>query len=266
MAPFQCRACPQAFPHREILDEHETNTGHYRNRYPCLMCPAAFFTQDEAEDHMDVFGHFEYKCESCGIHFRESGHLKMVRITLLGHSDRTVLLTTIWHLESNVHKPLIHQCPFCPEMFGTPSAVAHHLESNCCPIATWEDVEHLHGILRSIDKEGVFTLPKPVNRPLPRYVSHNDFHKCLICDRVFKRENGLMAHLQSPVHRPIIYRCIHDREHCDKKGFVTLAAFYNHLESGACGRLDFEFVEEFHNILADAAMVQRPLYFADLAV
>ncbi|CAI7620000.1 unnamed protein product [Penicillium bialowiezense] len=244
---LQCRGCPETFPNREALEVHETSTGHYRNRYPCLMCPMAFFTQEEAELHMEVFGHYEYKCKACGIHFRERPHLQM-------------------HLDSNVHKPLIHQCPFCPETFATPSAVAHHLESNCCPVATWEDVDHLHGVLRAIDTEGLFTLPMPERLTPPRFIARDDFFKCLVCDRVFKRENGLLAHLNSPVHRPPIYRCIHDPELCEKKGFVTLAAFYNHLESGACGRLDFEFVEEFHNILKDAALARRPICFADLAV
>ncbi|CAG8357470.1 unnamed protein product [Penicillium salamii] len=245
---FCCRACPQVFATSALRDGHESDTGHYRFRFPCLMCDQVFETREESAQHMDSLMHYEHKCDECGEHFEEKAHLTM-------------------HQNSPVHRPLVHKCAFCPSVFGTPSAVVHHLESNCCEVAVWQDIDHLFKVMKSIDKENLFTIAatEPDAKVSLNYTIHGEFYHCPHCTSRFKKEVGVIAHLKSPVHRKRLYHCLNNTQRCGKT-FLTLASLWNHLESGSCGYLLFDAVEELHAIIKDAATHHRPLYFEDLAL
>lgn len=170
-------------------------------------------------------------------------------------------------MNSNVHRPVKHQCPFCDCNFATPSAVVHHLESKCCRAAVWMNLGKLHDIILNLDPQNLLTIPvaDPEDYPVIVDQASGDGHKCGICSRVFGKAAGLKAHLKSPVHRVPIYHCVNSPEQCDKQ-FVTLAALWNHLESEACGIMWFEDLEVFHENIKSAVLSRRIITPFDVQV
>ncbi|KAH8747635.1 zinc finger protein, partial [Diaporthe sp. PMI_573] len=65
--------------------------------------------------------------------------------------------------------------------------------------------------------------------------------ECFLCGRHFERLDSLNQHLQSPKHQQELYHCPYRR--CGKK-FKFLAAAVSHWESGSCGFMSFETVQE----------------------
>ncbi|CAG8103787.1 unnamed protein product [Penicillium olsonii] len=246
--PLKCRACEAVFPTEDLRARHETETEHFRYRFPCFMCPRVFESHEDAAAHMDATGHFQFRCKKCGEHFEKKEALVM-------------------HLRSPVHRALVHKCQYCPSVFGTPSAVIHHVESNCCENATGFNVESIYQIMKNLDKEEVFTIPvvQPSGNTNIEFKMIGKWFHCTHCPARFKREIGLVAHLQSPVHRPRQYHCFNAPNRCGKT-FLTLASLFNHLESESCGIYNFDDVEEVYGIIKKAVADNRRLSFVDLAV
>jgi hypothetical protein len=178
------------------------------------------------------------------------------------------MLTITQHEKSNVHRPHHHECPFCFDGFATPSAVAHHLESTCCTVATWLNIASLHGIIKGIDPLSLITIAGAkleINKDPPIIRFNGIRFSCHRCDRTFIRQAGLEAHLSSPIHQQPIYHCLNLPENCDKT-FVSLAALWNHIESESCGVMFFEDLEHVHNQLKRAILGQHIISPASLAV
>lgn len=67
---------------------------------------------------------------------------------------------------------------------------------------------------------------------------------------------ALNQHANSPVHQQSIYHCPNEARKCGKQ-FVSLAGFFNHLESEACGFIRFEKVQEAQRSLTDVMSGRR---------
>lgn len=78
--------------------------------------------------------------------------------------------------------------------------------------------------------------------------------ECYICHRIFGKMQGLNAHLNSPVHKGKVYHCP-NRGKCMQQ-FVSLAAFFAHLESEKCGLMRFEKVQQqVENVLQRGKLI-----------
>jgi hypothetical protein len=64
-----------------------------------------------------------------------------------------------------------------------------------------------------------------------------DSYGCYLCGNVYTTPPELNTHINSGPHRQRIYHCSNNRWSTE---FVSLGAFFNHLESDTCGFIRFE--------------------------
>lgn len=124
--------------------------------------------------------------------------------------------------------------------------MSHHLETGSCPKTQGVNRESIFNALRERDPNGLIT-----NNLLewhedaswsPNSAYNDNRYECYICHREFGSMRGLKQHLDSPVHKQEIYHCP-NKIQCGSQ-FKTLAAMFNHLESGSCGFMKFSAVQK----------------------
>lgn len=69
---------------------------------------------------------------------------------------------------------------------------------------------------------------------------NGDAWECYLCHREFNSRQSLTQHLNSSVHKQLVYHCPNFR--CGKES-STLAGLFNHLESESCNYMRFQAVQ-----------------------
>lgn len=141
-------------------------------------------------------------------------------------------------------------CPFCQVSYTTAGGLSHHLERGACPRAPRLNRESIFRLVRQRDPSGIISNKQIgwVDEVTVEYSvtdrAYNGYGwECYLCHRIFNLRQGLTAHINSPVHKEILYHCPNTRGTCGKQ-FTTLAAMFNHLESETCSFMRFEKVQE----------------------
>lgn len=137
------------------------------------------------------------------------------------------------------------ECPFCTKDYTCASGLSHHLETGSCCHAPSLNRETILEIIRERDPRGLITNKQiewvdtdSSTYIVSDYAWNGDGWECYLCGRCCSTRNGLIAHLNSPVHKPKAYRCPQGGERCGKD-FRTLAALLGHLESETCQYTSF---------------------------
>jgi len=138
---------------------------------------------------------------------------------------------------SSQHNLRNAKCPFCPSLFTSPSAVAHHIESGCHDI-TRHQVTHA---VKSLDVVPSICIARRIEGASPappttiKYytASPRSFngraYACFLCQRMFRSLFSLSDHLNSAAHDANEFKC----PKC-KKRFKLVSALIQHIESAAC--------------------------------
>lgn len=74
-------------------------------------------------------------------------------------------------------------------------------------------------------------------------------YQCYMCHRLFGRLASLNQHLDSPIHKQMLYHC--PNRSCGRE-FSTLAAAINHLESESCRFM------RFHDVQTNVSRIVNP--------
>lgn len=243
---FECETCTREFLSQNAANQHMNALQHWTPKIPCETCGKMFHTQGAANQHMKDQAHYKNYCKSCDRQFQDENSLRM-------------------HLNSNVHRGHNVPCPFCRENYVSASGLTQHIETGSCSRAPNLNREAILRIIRERDPHGIIT-----NKHIEwhkeenvRYVAtdraFNGFYwECYMCHREFDAVNALNAHLNSPAHKQKIYHCPNSKGKCGKQ-FVSLAGFFNHLESGSCGFMRFEKVQrQVEDVLQGRKLIAMP--------
>ncbi|EGC48252.1 conserved hypothetical protein [Histoplasma capsulatum var. duboisii H88] len=221
---FACESCTREFSSQHSADQHMNALGHWKPKFPCETCTQMFRTQNAAD-------HYKNYCEDCGIRFQNQNNLEM-------------------HFNSKVHRGLSAVCPFCEARYTSASDIAHHLERGSCPRAPNLNCESILRAIRERDPHGVITNKQLTlhNESNVDYIATDRAYnglswECYICHHKFDSKSALNMHVNSPVHKQRVYHCPNSKRKCSKQ-FSTVAALFNHLESGSCAFMRFENVEQ----------------------
>ncbi|UPK96644.1 hypothetical protein LCI18_007579 [Fusarium solani-melongenae] len=179
---------------------------------------------------MRDLAHYTNYCKACDKKFRNENELRM-------------------HLNSKTHRGNNVRCPFCTRNYTSATGVVHHLESGSCPRAPKLDRETILGMVRDRDPHGVITNKQikshkreDIKYTATRSAYNGSAWECYICHKEFGAVNALSSHLNSPAHNEKVYHCPNTKSRCGKQ-FVSLAGFFNHLESETCGFMRFAKVQ-----------------------
>lgn len=157
------------------------------------------------------------------------------------------------HNASPAHKGKSYKCPFCDNMFKTPSSIAMHIESGCHRINRHQVTAAAHnlGIIPQISIprriEGLSKQPQLVNW----FANENSFngysYECYLCHSTFKTLDRLNQHLNSPTHDESEFRC----PHCGSE-FQLISGLVQHIESESCGIARFQHVAKHFESLTQS--------------
>ncbi|KAJ5368825.1 uncharacterized protein N7496_008585 [Penicillium cataractarum] len=241
---FDCETCSREFNSQNAANQHMNATNHWAPRIECETCNDMFQTQSAADQHMSEYGHYRNYCKPCGRRFNNENNLRA-------------------HLNSRIHRGTEISCPFCKARFVSTSGVSHHLETSSCPQAQSLNRTSIAQMVRRADPHGIIT-NKFIEYPdhdegtytATRAAYNGQAWECYICHRQLASSNGLNQHANSPVHQQSIYHCPNQGRNCTKQ-FVSLAGFFNHLESESCGFIRFENVQAAQRQLTDAMAGRR---------
>lgn len=218
---YYCTVCDTLLGDEEDFIEHgEEEYGHYL----CRDCVMIFDSEDELMDHNDCLHYF---CRACNRLFRSAANLQA-------------------HLNSNLHAARNFKCPgrACGKSFVSISALILHAESGTCPSGVTR--AQVDAFVARKDRRNVITNPNRMikgpdgsQRP-PEETEYwatqrswNGWaYECFLCAAEFNTLGSLNAHLKSPRHRSLIYRC--PQSSCGMQ-FRVLSALSQHVESGSCG-------------------------------
>ncbi|TDZ36395.1 hypothetical protein C8035_v001721 [Colletotrichum spinosum] len=252
---FTCGTCWREFPAGwKARDQHFNATGHDTPEYECAMCDEYFSDDEDRVDH-EVSDHLF--CGECDRHFTNWNAVQQVVFCLL--CFRYSGADIHQHRNSSKHRQSSIRCPFCGDDRGTATGLVHHLERGACPRAPL-DRDSLYQAVRQRDPNGIIS-KKLLEYHTPSYVvsekAYNQSlraYECYMCHRLFSQLTALNQHLNSPVHQETYYHC--PNRDC-RKGFSTLAATINHLESESCQFMRFESVQQnVSRILDPGRMIQ----------
>jgi len=157
------------------------------------------------------------------------------------------------HNASPAHGGRVLNCPFCSNLFKTPSAIAMHVESGCHNINRHQVTAAVHGM--NIVPQ--ISIPHCIEGPrasAPRLISYsaNELafngcaYECYLCHRTFKTLDGLNQHLNSPTHDATEFQC----PHCNSQ-FQLISGLTQHIESESCGVARFREVTRHFETLTD---------------
>lgn len=155
------------------------------------------------------------------------------------------------HSSSSVHKKRGFDCLFCERNFGTPSAVAMHIESGCHKVTRHQVTAAVHKLkivpTISVDRrlEGP-TLPSVVTYSATKLAFNGSAYECYLCHRTFATLGRLNAHLNSPAHDDDEFKCPNKK--CGSE-FKLVSGLIQHIESETCGLAKFKEVQsQFENL------------------
>lgn len=249
---FECESCTRKFRSVHSAQQHMNSLGHWAPKFPCETCSAKFHTEKAAGQHMQARGHYQYHCKACKKSFPNGNSLQMAStLTYSIRVSRFFQSNHPKHLNSKIHRGANVPCPFCRTGFTSASGLSHHLETGSCNNAPSLNREKLLALVRKRDPHGVITnkqigwhdeTVEQNNTYEANHLSYNGgAWECYICHREFTTLNGLNMHLNSSRHKGKIYHCPNKRG-CAKQ-FVSLAGFFNHLESETCSFMRFDKVQ-----------------------
>lgn len=236
---FECDTCDHYFGSQKAVDQHMNDLGHWDESsesegpvHDCDYCDDAFDDIDDLRTH-EVEEHLY--CVDCDRSFRDRNSIGQ-------------------HLRGKLHRTSTVQCPFCKEIHGTATGLAHHLERGSCTKAPLNR-DTLYEAVRRRDPNGIIsknllTWSGNISYEATEkaWNSQVGAYECYFCHRLFGKLVSLNQHLSSPAHQQNLYHC--PSPSC-KTDFKTLAAMINHLESESCGHMRFEAVQRKVQHLVD---------------
>ncbi|KAF2091854.1 hypothetical protein K490DRAFT_61291 [Saccharata proteae CBS 121410] len=228
---FKCETCDRVFGSIHACDQHMDARDHWPRFPECPTCEEAFETDADCESHMDSHQHWPYTCEYC---YYDS----MDKDDMTNHMD---------HLQ---HWP--YTCDYCHYGSMDKDDIANHME-NCEAKPYCSSCDRFFRDQNCLDQHLNSRVHRGANVP------------CQFCYRDFTTPGGVAHHLESgacehaSLNRDMVYRAARKadyngtythgkrwgkRFHCPEDrcavDFVSLAALYQHLESGCCGAMFFE--------------------------
>ncbi|KAF3392826.1 hypothetical protein F1880_008543 [Penicillium rolfsii] len=244
---FECATCDDEFWDQSDCDDHMDDYDHWAE---CETCPRLFRSHRACSQHMNDLDHWAptfdcETCQPCGRRFNNEGNLRA-------------------HLNSRIHRGTELSCPFCDSKFVSASGVSHHLETGSCANAKNLNRESIAKLVRRADPNGIITnkqIEWHDQGAASTYTATNAAYngqawECYMCHREFMSSRALNQHANSPVHQQSIYHCPNLARRCGKQ-FVSLAGFFNHLESESCGFIRFEKVQAAQRQLTEAMSGKR---------
>jgi len=156
------------------------------------------------------------------------------------------------HNASPVHNGKTFKCPFCIQMFKTPSSIAMHIESGCHRITRHQVTAAVHQlkIIPQISLNHRIQGPSNPARQVSLSANENAFngyaYECYLCHSTFKTLDRLNQHLQSPTHDESEFRC----PHCHSE-FKLISGLVQHIESESCGIARFQDVTRHFDSLTE---------------
>ncbi|GJC86082.1 PR domain zinc finger protein 16 [Colletotrichum liriopes] len=258
---FTCGTCWREFPAGwQSREQHLDATGHQIPANECDSCDRFFCTRHAVEQHMNALSHWasdvsdndpEHECDDCSDCFSDEEDLRDHEVQnhyyckpcnryFQNHNNIRQ------HLNSRIHRSSTLRCPFCNQPRNTATGLIHHLEQGACPNAPL-DRDKLYEAVRQRDPNGIISKNLLEWHSSPTYTAteraHNataNAYECYLCHRLFSTLQGLNSHLNSTVHKQVLYHCPNRR--CGRE-FKTLAGVINHLESESCDFMRFDSVQ-----------------------
>ena len=157
------------------------------------------------------------------------------------------------HNASPVHKGRTFKCPFCTQMFKTPSSIAMHIESGCHRISRRQVTAAVHQ-LKIVPEISINRRIEGSSSNAARLVSwsaneaafNGSAYECYLCHNTFRTLDRLNQHLQSPTHDESEFRCPHCRSE-----FQLISGLVQHIESESCGMARFRDVTSHFDSLTE---------------
>ncbi|OJD18320.1 hypothetical protein AJ78_01633 [Emergomyces pasteurianus Ep9510] len=241
---FACESCTREFSSQHSADQRMNALGHWKPKFPCETCTQMFRTQNAADRHMRELGHYRNYCEDCGIRFQNQNNLEMcIMIDKPACSISTQRSTAA--LVPSAHSVK----PDTPPPAASPTAsptILREVPALALQILTVNPSSVQFASVTRTESSQTSSLPGTMNRMsitlLP--TAHTTASPgSAICHRKFDSKSALNMHVNSPVHKQRVYHCPNSKRKCSKQ-FSTVAALFNHLESGSCAFMRFENVQQ----------------------
>ena len=133
------------------------------------------------------------------------------------------------------HRPRDIRCWGCEKLFSTYAPLLEHLETGSC-VTTRVQLDQLAiqckfskdyvrpgwgRYLRRGERQSCYAQPV--------FLSHPKRFGCSMCDKVFHQHGGMMGHIHSSCHHPLVYQC----KGCDSQ-HADLSDLLKHVESTSC--------------------------------
>jgi len=250
----QCGECYRSFVDIQALHSHCRAKGHKasRSNFYCGQCDRWFPHSRALQQHITDSPAHNY-CSSCNRTFvnRESlnQHLTMSsrhsRSLVIFQGSRSAGRNPITRQSSSSRAVHNFDCPICRKSFGSPSALAQHIESGVCSNISRHHVTATVHSLRIIPTisiprrlEGRASAPLTIRTlATPRTFNGRAFI-CFLCGKGFRFLPALNSHLNSPAHDCPQFRC----PKCKRK-VKLVSGLIQHIESEACGIAEFKQVK-----------------------
>jgi len=276
--PFVCNECEVSFGSHEALQAHLNSPRHSvdYDSDPCLDGLADDGSDgvsysdddnddddddddDEDDDEDDDDDDKEPYCQGCARQFVDMIALNQHLAYSSKHNwcfecsrDFKSHSALQQHQNSLAHSGRDFQCPFCKNMFKSPSGIALHIESGCHKITR----HHVTAAVRKMEiipNISIKRITGPVQPPttLRTFIAteasfNGSSYPCYLCTKKFKTLPGLNSHLNSPAHDDDEFRC----PKC-KTTFKLISGFVQHLESRSCGLAETSQINNYFNDLTD---------------
>lgn len=190
---YRCHECINTFQKFSDFKLHKAE--HSIKKRTCTICNLLCRGVTRLKEHMNIHNGIKpFKCTKCSKGFTSANHLKC-------HMDS--------HRDENNFK-----CEKCEKTFKTKRTLAGHIDTHAkrikdfiCKICN-EDFNLLNEYCRHLTQKHGEEVPKP---------------KCIICDKIFKTETLLQAHLKE--HKDLTFPC----EYCNKI-FTTMYKIKRHVK------------------------------------
>ncbi|KAF9487596.1 hypothetical protein BDN71DRAFT_617978 [Pleurotus eryngii] len=208
----------------------------------CVRCNLVFPDITSFNDHLTntIYHHW---CFICSRDFQSSTAFSQHNVSL-AHKNRDL------------------KCPFCEELFKSPSGVAFHIESGCHGVNRRQVTAAIHSlhIIPTISVshriEGASIQTEPVDTTITTLIATEDSfdvltssYVCTICAHQFTSLRALNTHLNSPAHDDKEFKC--PKAKCGRE-FKLISGFVQHVESGVCGASKMKGIEQYYEDLTAA--------------
>ncbi|KAJ3545284.1 hypothetical protein NMY22_g2502 [Coprinellus aureogranulatus] len=212
-----CGECDECFGSHRQLQQHKIHTHGY-----CSECDESYGTYDDLKDHFNSYrAHYGCTEDGCTRRFQSPSNLQA-------------------HLDSSAHVEARIRCPFCCDdnkLFISQAAVAAHIDANGCEEITRRRFNELayecdtratvvdkdEHPNESISNLSILRILQNARRTGAYHCSYNG------CGNRFNTLNGLTAHLKSPAHEVLMYKC----PECSES-FKVFSGVHQHIDGGMC--------------------------------